>query len=329
MTISIAMAVYNGARYLGEQLDSIARQSRLPDELIISDNCSSDDTVAIAESFAASAQFPVRIRTRAKNIGVSQNFGAAMAWCRGDVICLADCDDVWYPSKLQVIDEVFAGGATVGLLFSDADLVNESLVSLGCSLHESVGCVHQSRVILGAGREAVARLLPGGFAMFGNSMAFRSVFRSACLPFPDSEALDRGFHDIWLSLIVASVADVAIVTEPLLAYRQHSGQWGGSPVKAPLRSRLGRLLEPCDPRAAVVARLLVERLNSMEISQTTVSDALRIVGAWSSHLLAREELPKGRLRRIPTIWSELRSGRYRTFSRSVGSAAKDLVKRVG
>jgi glycosyltransferase involved in cell wall biosynthesis len=79
-TLSVAMCTYNGAIFLPAQLESIARQERLPDELVIGDDCSTDDSVAVLEAFADRAPFPVRLHVNDHNVGSTKNFGR---WIRG------------------------------------------------------------------------------------------------------------------------------------------------------------------------------------------------------------------------------------------------------
>src|ERR1022692_1712085 len=90
--ISLAMAVYNGERFIGEQLESLARQERLPDELVISDDGSSDRTVEIVRDFAARVPFPVRLLIHDQNVGCTKNYERAIRECSGEVIFLCDCD---------------------------------------------------------------------------------------------------------------------------------------------------------------------------------------------------------------------------------------------
>jgi len=103
--ISIAMAVYNGDRFIGEQLESFVRQTRLPDELVVSDNASTDRTVEIVRDFARRAPFKVRLVINDRNLGAAKNFERAITECTGDVIFLSDCDDVWYLNKVSVMGQ--------------------------------------------------------------------------------------------------------------------------------------------------------------------------------------------------------------------------------
>ena len=88
------MCTYNGERFLAAQLASIAKQTRMPDELVVHDDKSSDHTVAILQEFAHSALFPVRIIENPRNLGYAANFEAAIRNCDADLIALADQDDV-------------------------------------------------------------------------------------------------------------------------------------------------------------------------------------------------------------------------------------------
>ncbi len=137
--LSIAMCTYNGAKYIQEQLDSIAAQSRLPDELVVCDDRSSDNTIEIVKSFGSKVPFPVRLYLNEENLGIIKNFEKAISLCTGNIIALSDQDDVWKPNKIEKILTAFAENLGAGYVFSNAELVNESLMPLGSSLWESLG----------------------------------------------------------------------------------------------------------------------------------------------------------------------------------------------
>src|ERR1700760_33370 len=96
------MATYNGGKYLGEQLRSLAEQTVLPDELVICDDQSSDSTAAVVESFAASSPFPVRFIRNEQRLGYYENFMKAAGLCTSEYIAFCDQDDVWLSEKLAV-----------------------------------------------------------------------------------------------------------------------------------------------------------------------------------------------------------------------------------
>src|SRR5581483_2986961 len=127
MTLSIVMATFNGAAHLPRQLRSLAAQERLPDELVVSDDGSTDQTATILHGFAEQAPFPVRLLTNDRPLGSTANFEVAIAAATGDIIAPCDQDDVWYPEKLKRIEAAFDATPRPSLVFSDADVVDEQL----------------------------------------------------------------------------------------------------------------------------------------------------------------------------------------------------------
>src|SRR5579872_584318 len=152
MRLSVALCTYNGAAYLPSQLESIAAQERLPDELVATDDCSTDDTLEILEAFAATAPFPVRISRNVANLGFAQNFARAISLCDGDLIALCDQDDVWMPARLGATEAVLAEDADVGLVCSDAELVDADLRPTGETLLGRLGLKPAERELLGGDR---------------------------------------------------------------------------------------------------------------------------------------------------------------------------------
>ena len=100
-TISVALCTYNGERFLEEQLASLEAQERRPDELVVCDDRSTDNTVSLLESFARTASFPVRIHINPINLGSTVNFDRAMRLCAGSLIAFCDQDDIWSPVHLS------------------------------------------------------------------------------------------------------------------------------------------------------------------------------------------------------------------------------------
>ena len=130
LTISISMCTYNGARFLPEQLDCLANQSRQPDEVVICDDCSSDNTVEILNAWAESVPFSVKVVQNEKNLGYAQNFAKAISLCSSDVIFLSDQDDIWMPDKLEKMTSVFDNRPEAGVVFCDGLCVDSKGNSL-------------------------------------------------------------------------------------------------------------------------------------------------------------------------------------------------------
>src|SRR5262245_17891451 len=208
---SVALCTCNGAAYLPDQLASIAAQTRVPDELVVRDDASDDDTAAVVQAFAARVAFPVRFERNAVRLGSVRNFDGAIAACTGDLIALCDQDDVWRPDKLKAIERRFHESPDVGLVFSDAELVDAALQPIGARLWERVG-FDSRRQRFWRTRGALTTLVPGRIVT-GATLAFRSTFRALVLPTP--EGIAPMIHDGWIALAIAAVADVDLIAEPL------------------------------------------------------------------------------------------------------------------
>ena len=114
--VSVAMCTYNGQRFLDQQLQSFLDQTVQPDELVVCDDVSSDDSMAMVEAFAARAPFTVKLFRNAQNLGYSRNCERAIAQCTGDLVLLCDQDDVWDRRKIEILREVFVAEPEVGLV---------------------------------------------------------------------------------------------------------------------------------------------------------------------------------------------------------------------
>lgn len=326
MKISVAMCTYNGARFLREQLQSIAAQTRPPDELVVCDDQSTDATREIIEDFAASAPFPVHLHLNEQNLGSTKNFERAIKLCGADVIALADQDDVWLPEKLERIEDCFEREPETGLVFTDAEVVDENLKPLGYRLWQSVGFGEAQRQLIRNGR--VLDVLLPGWTVTGATMAFRASFRNLALEIPTDLAL---IHDGWIALLIGSVAGVTFLDEPLIKYRQHARQQIGAKERKDEAAAVGldgarealRRTNSYDEMIAIGTRAQQRLTEHSDVYKS--EDALRKLDERLKHLRARANLPPGKFNRAGCVLRELLSGRYRRYSNGVFSAVKDLL----
>jgi len=315
-TVSVAMCTFNGARFLLDQLDSIATQSRPPDEVVVCDDGSTDGTPALVEEFASTAPFPVRFHPNRAQLGVSANFSRAISLCRGSVIALSDQDDVWVPRKLETMVAVLEDRPEVGAVFSDADLVDEALRPLGRTLFDLTGFTPARRRRFRDGR--ALQVLLSRPVVCGATMAIRASYRDLLLPIPST-----GLHDLWLSTLLGAVSTVVALDDPLIRYRQHDSNQIGSPGTS-ARARLARR------RARGVFgdelshyRAMAERLGQAG-ALADGGASIELLDAKVRHLDFRRTLPARRLRPILT---QLGTLQYHRYSRGVESAVFDLVFR--
>lgn len=326
-SFSVAMCTYNGERFVAEQLRSLAAQTLLPAELVVCDDRSADSTAAEVGRFAASAPFPVRLSVNERRLGSTKNFERAVSMCRFGLIALCDQDDVWLPGKLERLAGEFGRGGCVGLAFSDAEVVDERLRPLGYSLWQSVGFDREMRRRVRGGR-ALDVLLPG-WTVTGATMAFRAAYRELALGIPDDLPM---IHDGWIALVVAAVADVSFIDEPLIKYRQHQRQQIGAPGY-PAPAQGARSLDGVRDavRRANTYRELIEigeRLRQRLVERCERFDcgaALARLDARLTHMRAREGMPESKLRRLRHVLRELLARRYHLYSNGFYSAVKDLL----
>jgi hypothetical protein len=320
-SLSIALCTCNGAAYLPDQLASIAAQTRLPDELVVRDDASEDDTPSIVDAFAARVPFPVRLTRNAERLGSIRNFDGAIAACSGDLIALSDQDDLWRADKLAVIERRFVDHPGVGMVFSDADLVDAALTPVGVRLWARVG-FDQRRQRFWRDRGALAALVPGRIVT-GATMAFRSSFRPLVLPTPGGIA--PMIHDGWIALAIAAVAGVAFIDEPLISYRTHASQQIGAPEAREARLGAFESLRHVNAYSMYLVSLdaLQTRLCDGCAGREGVEAASR-VAAIRRHFETRATMPSRRLDRLPLVLRELIGRRYHDYGSGLRSAIKDL-----
>lgn len=314
--LSVALATYNGATYLSEFLDSLAAQQQTPYELVVSDDASTDATLAILERFASDATFAVRILRNTNRQGVVNNFARSIAACCGEVIALADQDDVWHPQKLTRLAQTLLP-MEVQAAFSDAGVVDANLASLGYTMWHRVRFTQDEQARMERG-EGFSILLKHS-VVTGATLAFRSSLRDLALPIPEDWA-----HDAWLANIAAAQGTIIPIPEPLLAYRQHDSNVVGGRAKPRLHeiraaftiNRTAWYRTELQRWEALSARIaLADTSSSM---RSSVLEKIR-------HLKLRADLPTARWRRVPLVLNEVLAGRYARYARNWGSIAIDLL----
>ncbi len=316
--LSIAMCTCNGEAHVEEQLASIAAQTRLPDELIVCDDASTDGTRGALEAFARNSPFPVRVHSNAANVGSNRNFEKAITLCAGEIVALADQDDVWLPEKLSRIMDAFSANPSAGVVFSDAALADEHMRPLGVTLWERIEFTRKRRRQFDTGN--AWRALLGKNMVTGATMAFKKGHMDRIVPFPSS-----WIHDAWIAFIVSLYADLVYIDEPLIRYRQHPGQQVGAREKAGLTMEAvfgdnsGSYANEFRHYAHAHARL--KKLGATLSDYDAMAKAARDRAVY---YYLRSRLPKEKRNRVATVAANLCALRYFRYSNGLLSAAKDL-----
>jgi hypothetical protein len=328
MRVSVAMCTYNGESLVRDELESFLTQTRLPDELVVCDDRSTDGTVAIVEQFARNAPFDVRVHVNERNLRYTKNLEQVIGRCTGELIVLADWDDVWLPEKLERLEAAATGADGIGLVFSDAEVVDTELRPLGFSLWEARGFGPRKRSRIADGRNEW--LLKGHMNWtYGTTMALRATYRSAALPIPDEwHAGDTRVGlsaDVWIAVMIASMAHIALVPEPLLRYRQHGANESGV-GRRDLRGRF-RTAQTNDEETFVARaerlQLAIERLEAMTGVNVGFLEHLRKM---RKHNLTRARIARSPAMRLPLVGRELIARGYGSYSNGWRSAAADLLR---
>jgi glycosyltransferase involved in cell wall biosynthesis len=326
-TVSVVMATYNGAEFIEEQLTSLAAQTVLPGQLVVSDDCSTDRTLEIVERFCENAPFPVVVRRNERRLGYGENFLSATRLATGDFIAFCDQDDVWDAQKLEI--------AVERLVVTSADLFVHPATVIDRN-GDRTGAFSQS-----IGASAVHRplqLAPWG-VLYGCSM----VFSRRLLELVDPA--ERGAHtfewqgmlshDLWIYFLATSIGSVVVDHRPLIHYRQHGANATPTVLNRSLRAWTTSLGVTADPRLrrADIARHRSRLTSELSLSGTDASVRPAAAAAaryWQS--IARFEdgrgelyMAEGGLRRAGRCVDLVRRGAYRPYDRG-GLGRRLLLK---
>ncbi len=319
MRISVAICTYNGAQYLEDQLESLLTQVRLPDEVLICDDGSNDNTRNILQVFASQAPFETHIHFNETTLGSTKNFEKAICLCSGDIIALSDQDDVWHTQKLVRIEQAFLQNPHIGGIFTNADVVDENLRSLVFSLWDVIHFSKKEQMLMQKGK-ALEVLLKKHVVVTGATLAFRSSWKDVLVPIPPCWV-----HDAWLALGIAMFSNISIIPENLISYRQHGNNQIGALPKG-IRFRINETLA-MDREVYYASDLERYKVAYDHFckSFSTEHETMKKLSAKIHHLQTRGTLPAQRCLRIPIILKELMTGKYSQYSTSWQVAVRDLL----
>lgn len=281
--ISVAMAAYNGAEFIREQLDSILNQSVLPDEIIVSDDGSRDQTVAIAAQYAEQYRDHVTVTVLTDNPrhGIGGNFEWAIRHCGGDYIFICGQDDVWLPEKVESISSLFLQHPDCEMVCHDLSCIDDKGTPLPnrearCVLR-SLGAAADTAVK--APRELWAERAVSSPLVSGAVMCIRRDLADRCVPIPSDSAEDQ-----WLQFCAAADGGLYYQNKVLVHYRIHesaSHSYGLSPWGR-LRRIAARIQQPTHELHDYISlsesmmRFITQTPDSQETLHTAYGTAKRL-----------------------------------------------------
>lgn len=313
-TISVALCTYNGAAYLDIQLQSLLKQNQLPDELVVCDDASADDTAAILEQFAARAPFPVRIILNPSRLGFNKNFEKALSLCTGELIFICDQDDAWFPEKIKTLSEYLTAHPETDLVFTNAHIADSNLNDTGRLFWDTVRFTAPIRERWRRG-EAMEVLLDGNRVM-GCTSALRRRFLDSFLPIP---ALPNYIYDGWMALVAAAKGTIDFYEKPLIWYRTHDKQQVGT--RPPAAGKTVRFKDRFSrPHSEKLEPLIHKHQDAKQLHQLiqeripTPTQGIRQFDRRLAHYARRSTMPDSRFLRIVPVFRELVRGNYHRYA---------------
>lgn len=320
-TVSVAMCTFNGARFLPQQLESILRQTSLPDELMVCDDGSDDDTLAVLSAFADKAPFPVHVHRNAERLRFSGNFAKCIGLCRGEIIVLTDQDDEWMTDRVEQTRNAFAANPALTFSYSDALLMDNEGNDLASSIYSSFPIMPADRARFEQGSDLLPVIARWGF-IYGCTMALRARYRYLVLPVPATWS-----HDEWLTLVLSGVGP-SCRQAPVTRYRQHSiqsvgvGDWS---FQGHLRMAKTRDKEAYNAEIAHYEKALLASQVHKELKATLVP----VLEDKLAFLRRRQTLRSGGLNNLPTLVTMVAKRDHWRHGAGLRSVFKDAAMLVG
>jgi glycosyltransferase involved in cell wall biosynthesis len=202
-TVAVVVATYNGATYLRAQLESIVQQTYKPSQIIIVDDDSLDDTLQVANNFAAHHPEVMVVQNETR-LGYIKNFEKGILLANASYVALSDQDDIWMPHKLETL---LANIGDQMLAYSDSELIDAN----GQLLNQKMSSIKNQLAYHTPIMYAIGAWAPG------HAMLFKKELIDKAVPFPTLVT-----HDFWLGFVATCYSKVVYVNEPLVHYRQHT-----------------------------------------------------------------------------------------------------------
>ena len=291
------------------------KQERPPDEVIICDDCSTDNTRALLGQLAREAPFRVVVVENERQLGYNKNFEKALGLCTSDLVFICDQDDYWFPQKLGVMSAFMATNPGVQIAFCNAHEADANLNNLNQPFWDRVRLddFQKKRWAMGLSMD----VLLDGNRMMGCATVIRQTFIPKLIPVPTD--IPGYIYDGWISLMGAAHNAIELIDKPLQLYRTHENQQVGvrsEPVgpRVSLKERFTRdraiKLEPLvktRQQLSIIKQYLGERVS-------TPSDGMKQLDRKLKHFTMRSTLPDNRLLRLWPVLVDLRKGLYHRYA---------------
>ncbi|WP_221389648.1 glycosyltransferase family 2 protein [Dyadobacter sp. NIV53] len=312
--VSVAMCTYNGAKYLPQQLESIANQTTKVNELIVCDDGSTDNTIEVIRLFAESSSFPVAIYSNKENLGSTKNFEKCMLLCQGDIIFLCDQDDMWRTDKVEKQLNYLKNNADKDAVFSDGMMIDDDSQPTGNTIWQEIefNKSMQQKWLNGKPHE----ILFNGFVVTGATLALRRSCLERLMPFPVN--VPDLIHDAWIAMVLSLEEKIGFIADTLISYRRHESQqvgFGSKIEHVKVKDRFTRDRE----EKLLPLKEKAEKLNGLYLLLRAIPFVPRekLIKLYLSqrHFTRRASLPENRLMRVAPIVHHVMKGYYKFSSK--------------
>ena len=297
--VSVVITTHNSGAYLDQQLASILGQGRPVDEIVVSDDASTDGTRTLLEDMLSNlANTEVDLSLRDHQVGFRANVDLATQRATGDIVCFADHDDVWRHDKVELTLAALEGRSRAAV-FSNGRIIDAAGTVGRADLWSRAGFGRSDQRAVRAGDGL--RVLLSKRVVTGAALACTRDLVEQALPFPEAAV-----HDYWIALNAASTGELIAGDEPLIDYRLHGTNTIGLRSKNPV-AEIRRRLDAGDvpDREAEILSTLLSRVGN----EMRADDHARVERAIAHHTL-RTQLPRARIARTGRATRELLDGGY-------------------
>ncbi len=310
-TISIALAAYNGKKYIAQQLESLLKQTRLPDEIVICDDSADDLTYQALEPFLSSGK--IKYIKNPQPLGVVKNFEKAINNCTGEYIFLCDQDDVWLPEKVEILTNMLDKTPNLDGVFCNSFLVDENLIKLNKTLWDIRKFTPQMQKTLAAGD--ALKVFCRRVTCSSHNTAFKRRALEYILPFPELEPF---YPDTWIAFSIALNGSWEAINQCLTLYRMHSSN-RSNPLGNALKSAIKARENSAARRNYLLAQELLKRKKSAKQAD------IRLLEKFALHHKNRSEYSFNVISRTAQAVREVCTLRYWRYSNGLRTAIADVL----
>ena len=311
--ISIAIAAYNGEKYIAQQIESLLNQTLLPDEIIICDDSDNDLTFNAVQKFSSDSR--IKYFKNPSSLGIVENFEKAVKLCRGDYIFLCDQDDVWLPEKVEVMCNMLEADEKLDLVFCNSILTDGNLEKLNKTLWDlrKFTPAMQKKLAAGGALEVFCRRV----VCSGHNIAFKRRMLEYVLPFPD---LAPFYPDTWLAFSAAFNGKVQALDRILTLYRVHNAN-NSTPAGAAWQGAAKARRTSAAKRNQLLAEEILKRSKINELSKR------KMMEKFADHHQKRSLYSSNIFIRAVQALGQLFALKYTRYSNGFRTFAADVIFR--